>query len=243
MEPIEIWGMVFEIVRKQLPTPAVWLAMQAVKPLAIDGNYFVAALPPQEQYLSSNLQDDQTATAIEDALKEITGRILAFRLIEGATLADWEQEKAREFAPIPEPTPAAVPGHTVMGKAAPTGKTEPAAQPISSSAHLTSADSTRSVSPTWEKLNERLMHGYKSAPFIKYPHGQAQFVLAAVQCISDTMDILMPPTGAVREDQQERALAKVIERLGSVINLDPMFLSLELLRFRGGQGKWPHNTL
>jgi len=214
MEPIEIWGMVFEIVRKQLPIPAVWLAMQAAKPLTIDGNYFVAALPPQERYLSNNLQDDQTATAIEDALKEITGRILAFRLIEGATLADWEQEKAREFA-----------------------------QPAPTSAHLPSADSPPNVSPTWEKLNERLMHGYKTAPFIKYPHGQAQFVLAAVQCVSNTMDLLMPPTGAPRDDLQERALAKVIERLGSVINLDPMFLSLELLRFRGTQGKWPHNTL
>lgn len=237
MEPIEIWGMVFEIVRKQLPIPAVWLAMQAAKPLTIDGNYFVAALPPQERYLSNNLQDDQTATAIEDALKEITGRILAFRLIEGTTLADWEQEKARELAPAPEPIPTAVPGHAVMGKAGPTAQTAP------TSAHLPSADSPPNVSPTWEKLNERLMHGYKTAPFIKYPHGQAQFVLAAVQCVSNTMDLLMPPTGAPRDDLQERALAKVIERLGSVINLDPMFLSLELLRFRGTQGKWPHNTL
>jgi hypothetical protein len=237
MEPIEIWGMVFEIVRKQLPTPAVWLAMQAVNPLTIDGNYFVAALPPQEQYLSSSLKDDQTATAIEDALKEITGRILAFRLIKGATLADWEQEKAREFAPDPEPIPTVAPGHAVMGKAAP----HPA--PPAASAHLPSADSQRSVSPSWEKLNERLMHGYKSAPFIKYPHGQAQFVLAAVQCVSDTMDLLLPPPGAPRDDQQERALAKVMERLGSVVNLDPLFLSLELLRFRAAQGKRPENSL
>lgn len=243
MEPIEIWGMVFEIVRKQLSTPTVWLAMQAVKPLTIDGNYFVATLPPQEQYLANSLQDDQTATAIEDALKEITGRILAFRLIRGQSQADWEKEKAPDSAPIPEsapmiepalkPNPTSVPSHAVMGKAAP----HPAPAPSFS------ADPPRSVSPTWEKLNERLMHGYKSAPFIKYPHGQAQYVLAAVQCVSDTMDVLMPPPGAPRDDQQERALAKVIERLGSVVNLDPLFLSLELLRFRGSQGKWPENSL
>jgi len=249
MEPTEIWDMVFEIVRKQLPTPTIWLAMQAVKPLTIDGNYFVAALPTQEQYLASSLLDDQTATAIEDALREITGRILAFRLIRGQTLADWEQEKAPESAPPSEPVPAlasapahaptltSVPGHAVMGKAShPTTSTAPPAQRLS-------ADPPRSVSPTWEKLNERLMHGYKTAPFIKYPHGQAQYVLAAVQCVSDTMDILMPPPGAPRDDQQERALAKVIERLGSVVNLDPLFLSLELLRFRGAQGKWAENTL
>ncbi len=32
-------------------------------------------------------------------------------------------------------------------------------------------------------------------------------------------------------------LAKVIERLGSIVNLDPMFLSLELWRYRESQGK------
>jgi len=225
MKPSEIWDMVFEAVRKELSVPTVWLAMQAVKPLTIDGNYFVAALSPEDEYLRSNLQDHQASTAIEDALREITGRILAFRLIKGETLADWEQEKARDTAesgPAPEAAPA--PGPAMTGKGA--------------VPHVhSSEDSERTVSPTWEKLSERLTQGYKTAPFIKYPHGQAQFVLSAVKIISDTMDALMPPPGAAREDQQERAFAKVIERLGSVINLDPLFLSLELLRFRESQGK------
>lgn len=228
MEPSEIWGMVFEVVRKSLPAPTVWLAMQAVKPLTIDGNYFIAALPPQDEYLASNLQDNQASTAIEDALREITGRILAFRLIKGETLTDWDREKARETAPSAPDTDA---GHVVMGKAA------SPAPPVHSSPIPSSADSARTVSPTWEKLSERLMHGYKTAPFVKYPHGQAQYVLTAVKIISDTMDTLMPPPGAPRDDQQERALAKVIERLGSVVNLDPMFLSLELLRFREAHGR------
>ena len=257
MEPFEIWGMVFEIVRKQLPVPTLWLAMQAVKPLLIDGSYFVAALPPHEKYLADTLQDNQTSSAIEDALKEITGRILAFRLIKGETAADWQQQKAEEAraeeaAAAPPPVPAPVAGHVVMGKAAPaTPSSAPAsaqtttAQTSSakSSAVYSSAESLRPVSPTWEKLNERLMYGYKAAPFIKYPHGQAQFVLSAVRCISDTMDIQMPPPGAARDDQQERALAKVIERLGSIVNLDPLFLSLELLRFREAEGKKFDSTL
>ena len=81
------------------------------------------------------------------------------------------------------------------------------------------------------------MHGYKTAPFIKYPHGQAQYVLLAVKMISDTMDVMMPPPGAPRDDAQERMLSKTIERLKGVVDLDPMFLSLELLRYRESQGK------
>ncbi len=238
MEPLEIWGMVFETIRKTLPVPTVWLAMQAVKPLTIDGSYFVAALPPQDEYLASNLQDNQASTAIEDALREITGRILAFRLIKGETLADWEREKAREAAPksasASEPLSSVAPSHAVMGSKAGPSATAPTSL---SSPSPSSADSARAVSPTWEKLSERLLHGFKTAPYIKYPHGQAQFVLTAVKHISDTMDAQMPPPGAARDDQQERALAKIIERLGSVVNLDPLFLSLELLRFREAQGK------
>ena len=38
----------------------------------------------------------QATTAIEEALRTITGRILAFRLITGDSLADWEAQKARD---------------------------------------------------------------------------------------------------------------------------------------------------
>ena len=84
---------------------------------------------------------------------------------------------------------------------------------------------------------ERLSLGYKTAPFVKYPHGQAQYVLTAVKHISDTMDVLMPPAGAPRDDAQERALAKVIERLSSIVTLDPLFIALELLRYRELHGR------
>ena len=58
MEPNEIWTQVFDIVRQELALPTVWLAMQAAKPLTIDGNYFVARLPRQDEHLASHLQDN-----------------------------------------------------------------------------------------------------------------------------------------------------------------------------------------
>jgi hypothetical protein len=246
MEPTEIWNRAFETVRREVAVPTVWLAMQAARPLTIDGNYFVAALPAPEEYLASHLQDHQTTTAIEEALRTITGRILAFRLITGDSVADWEAQKSRDTsssrpaeAPptflrpseIAEPPPAffrseSSPPPAAPEPAAPAGPTPAAPKP-----------SNRTVSPSWEKLNERLGHGYKSAPYIKYAQGQAQFILTAVKLISDTMDVMMPPPGAPRDDAQERLLTKAIERLGGIVNLDPLFLSLELMRFRESQGK------
>lgn len=244
MEPTEIWNRAFDSVRREVAVPTVWLAMQAAKPLTIDGNYFVAALPAQEEYLASHLQEYQTTTAIEEALRTITGRILAFRLITGDSLADWEAQKAREAstsrpaeAPptflrpneIAEPPPAFFRSEY----SAPPVESEPAAEPTPAAFK----PSNRTVSPSWEKLNERLGQGYKSAPYIKYPQGQAQFILTAVKIISDTMDVMMPPPGAPRDDAQERLLAKAVERLSGIVNLDPLFLSLELMRFRESQGK------
>lgn len=245
MEPTEIWTRTFDKVRRSVSQPAVWLAMQAARPLTIDGSFFVAALPPQEQYLAVHLEDNQATLAIEEALRDITGRILAFRLIIGTTLADWEREKAKEAAAPPAPEAAAQPPPAFFRSeysAAPTAPAEPVLKTVRP-AHTTMkaaappAAPERAVSPTWEKLNERLSLGYKSAPYIKYPHGQAQYILTAMKIISDTMDALLPPPGEPRDDQGERQLTRTIERLGGIVNLDPLFLALELLRYRETQGK------
>ncbi len=242
MEPSEIWARAFDLVRRDLAAPAVWLAMQAAKALTIDGNFFVATLSPREEYLQNSLQDNQATTAIEEALYTVTGRVLAFRLIIGTTLADWEAAKAAETAPAaasqPD-TPLAAPPPAFFRSeysAAPPPELKPAPPRAAAASRPAAPASDREVSQSWEKLSERLNHGYKTAPFIKYPHGQAGYVLTAVKLISDTMDVLLPPPGAPRDDLQERLLAKAIERLGSIVNLDPLFISLELLRYRESQG-------
>ena len=246
MEPTEIWARTFDIVRAALNVPTVWLAMQAVKPLTVDGNYFVVALPHQDEYLESHLQGTDATLAIEEALRTVTGRILAFRLIVGDALSDWEAQKALEAATSrpAEAPPAffrseasAEPPPAFFRSESSPAPAEPDPVPAAPPPARSYAETTRVVSPSWEKLNERLSLGYKSAPFIKYAHGQAQYVLTAVKLISDTMDVMMPPPGAPRDDAQERMLIKAIERLSGIINLDSLFLSLELLRYRESQGK------
>ena len=244
MEPTEIWARTFDIVRGALAVPTVWLAMQAAKPLAIDGSYFVVALSHQDEYLESHLENTEATLAIEEALRTVTGRILAFRLIVGDALSDWEAQKALDAATSrpAEAPPAffrsessAEPPPAFFRSDSSPAPAEPKPEPAATFTHPPEA--ARVASPSWEKLNERLSAGYKSAPFIKYAHGQAQYVLTAVKLISDTMDVMMPPPGAPRDDVQERLLIKTIERLSGIINLDAMFLSLELLRYRESQGK------
>ena len=241
MEPSQIWANAANRVRQEIADPTVWLALRATQPLLIDGSFFVAALPPSDEYLAAHLLNHQATTAIEEALRDAAGRILAFRLIIGTSAADWVTEKARETGgstpASPEHQAAEPPPAFFRSEATPppTEMTVPAPRPAASQS--SSPQPAREVAQTWEKLSERLNSGYKAAPFVKYPHGQAQFVLTAVKLISDTMDVQMPPTGTPRDDTQERLLAKAIERLSGIINLDPLFIALELLRYRELQGK------
>lgn len=237
MEPSQIWANVANRVRQEIADPTVWLALRATQPLLIDGSFFVAALPPSDEYLAAHLLNHQATSAIEEALRDAAGRILAFRLIIGTSAADWAAEKARETggsAPSSPEHQAAEPPPAFFRSEATPPPTEIVPRPAPADRPQEKA---REVAQTWEKLSERLNSGYKAAPFVKYPHGQAQFVLTAVKLISDTMDAQMPPTGTPRDDAQERSLAKVIERLSGIINLDPLFIALELLRYRELQGK------
>ncbi len=234
MEPSEIWANVSNRVRQQIADPTVWLAMRAAKPLLIDGNFFVAGLSKQDEYLAVHLLNNQATTAVEDALQEAAGRILAFRLITGTSAADWQAEKAAAEA---NESGGEIPDEFRGGFDDDLPADNLSASHQAAAGRPAPPEAKREAAQTWEKLSERLSQGYKTAPFIKYPHGQAQYVLTAVKHISDTMDVLMPAAGAPRDDAQERALAKVIERFSTIVTLDPLFISLELLRYRELHGR------
>ena len=221
LAPHVIWDRVFQRVQRTVNTPMLWLAIQAAKPITADGNFFVIGLAADKEYLATNLQTFENTTAIEDALREVAGHILALRLIEGETLEDWLAIRAKEHAaPLDfEPPPA---------------DTTP---PPNAGASPLAAELPREIFPTWEKMNERLQQMYKTAPAARYPHGQARFVLEAVKYVSDMMDLLMPGPGQPPDDQADRNLSRALERLSSVVNLDAIFLSLELFRYRASRGK------
>lgn len=234
----ELWARAFNHVRDTIDVATVWLAMQAAVPIALDGYYFVAGLASEDQYLAANLQGSEATAAIEDALQQQTGRVLALQIIEGTALADWQAQKAALTGQSPAP---AAPPPAVSARPAPAAAPPPPAQSspgMSAPAAFERAPAAFDAdpSPSWEKLNERLAQAYKAAP-VKYGQGQARFVLRAARLISDTMDALLPASGLPLDEAGERALAKSLERLGSIINLDPLFLALEVMRYRQAQGR------
>ena len=245
----ELWLRTFNHVRDTVEIATVWLAMQAAVPIVIDGPYFIAGLPVGEQYLASNLLTHEATAAIEESLQQLTGRILAFRLIEGTTLEDWHAQKSAVTGEIASPAPnpegsdqAPLPAPPLAaGHEGPASPPSPDERVASQGARAEpqkggGREELPDPAPSWEKLNERLVQAYKTSP-VKYVQGQARFLMRAVRQISDTMDILMPVPGQPPDDIAERALTRCLERLGSVINLDPLFIALEVMRYRQGHDK------
>lgn len=229
----ELWLRAFNHVRDTVDVATVWLAMQAAVPIAIDGHYFVAGLAADDQYLASNLKTNEATAAIEDALQQLSGRVLALQVINGTTLSEWESQKPAltGAAPTPKRTAAAAPVD-MPPPAAPAAPPPAVSRPGAGTFEAPAPD----PAPSWDKLSERLAQSYKSSP-VKHAQGQARFVLRAARLISDTMDSLLPASGLPPDEAGERALFRSMERLGSIINLDPLFLALEVMRYRQAQGK------
>jgi len=302
----EVWKRVSDRLHGTINLPTVWLALQAVQPLEIDGSLFVVAIPKNMKFLAANLKSADHSLAVEEALSEVTGRILAFHIIDGETLDDWANERPRVYesltggqvpdapqesfyrpseqappAPPPPPSPPQAAQHTQQHAAHQpshhakhTGPSHPithGAQPTSpqaapshspndedpdllptnpyarehASRSVTFLEGFTPAAPTenrvviknWDELSVDLTKRFKTAWGVRYPHGQAQFILNAITRISDTMDALMPAVSQGHDEAQERQLAKLLERLSGVVNLDPMFLSLELFRYRRSIGR------
>src|SRR6266700_3935385 len=85
----QIWRATLEKVKVRLVLPSVWRAMEAGRPLVIEGEWFVLGFPPSQSHEGGLLRDSKTANVIERALEEEAGRPLRLRLIEGDTLDDW----------------------------------------------------------------------------------------------------------------------------------------------------------
>jgi len=242
----EIWARTFNRVQREVDIPTVWLAMQAVRPIVVDGNRFVATLPPDLRYLSMNLESSDAAHAIESSLEEIMGRPLAFILIEGQTVEDWEAEKAELLGSAPLITFAD--DDDDMGPEFPVDTSD---QLVFKDEEVTSLPPAFTAAPlttgfqapanegfdSWEKLNEYMSHEQKHFPLVRYPHGQARFLLHCARLIAGTMDRMMPGPGQPSDTAQERQLAKSIERLAVGLTLDPLFVSLEIMRYRQLTGR------
>jgi len=87
------------------------------------------------------------------------------------------------------------------------------------------------VAKSWEGLLETVGRRYAALHLRQLPQFRARYIEEMLAEISDAMDVLMPE-GSPKDELAERSLARVIEKVGTLVEVPPALIALELQRFR-----------
>ncbi|PQV64895.1 hypothetical protein B1R32_103162 [Abditibacterium utsteinense] len=91
-----VWREVRKRVFTKLPfSLSVAETLEAVIPIALDGDHFVVGLDLAHSPMAANLSGGQVKNTIENILRQAAGRAISFELIEGTTLEEWHQVAER----------------------------------------------------------------------------------------------------------------------------------------------------
>lgn len=91
-----IWQTILPEVRNGVTGVGVWTALNAAKPVALEGNQFVLGVPPESSDLSGHLKMHATKLLIERMISQQVGQPIECRVIDGVTPQDWETTKRKD---------------------------------------------------------------------------------------------------------------------------------------------------
>lgn len=102
-EMLEVWNLIREKVKQQVTGRTLYRALDALKPVLIEGETVVLGLPHEEYPLAGHLNAPNVRRWIEQYLGEAYGFQPNLVIIEGTTLADWQlhlrkQEELRKLS-------------------------------------------------------------------------------------------------------------------------------------------------
>jgi hypothetical protein len=179
-----IWRATLEKIKVRLVLPGVWRAMEAARPLLIDGDTYVIGYPASLSHEGGLLLDSKTNNIIERALEEEAGRTLRLRIIEGETLDDWRSYQRREEEAA------------ALQKAAQERRRREA-----------------SVEHGWDSITERLTRRYAEMPLRQLPQMQALYLEEAVDVLADAARRLLGDNASEVDHRSfARVLDRVADR-------------------------------
>jgi len=91
------WESSLPEIRNGVTGVGVWTALNSAIPVAWEDGTFVIGLPLESSDLAGHLKLANTKITIERAMSLALGEQITLRVIEGATLADWETAKRRDI--------------------------------------------------------------------------------------------------------------------------------------------------
>lgn len=210
-DPWDLWHDTVVEVKKRFMQPSFWQALETVIPITIEGNQLVVGLPSAAGHYAGYLTGSENRNRLEKIIQELTGGVyLQLRMIEGTDESDWEDLKKREQA-------------AANARQAHQNRFE---QP----------QTARAV--TWESLMERLYSMFSRAQGHNLPQGRVQYLMQVLPILSETSQKIMD-ANRHDADRNERALARLIEKLAGLVEIPSSVIALELYRYQQANPKKP----
>ncbi len=204
----QLWAQTVERVKKVVIAPTLWRALEKTVPVAWENNTFVVGIGTADGQLASSLNSGEHKSAMEQALRTVANSAdLKFRLIEGTTRADWEYVKAQD--------------------AAATAQRQQAAQKKFVQSETFSS---------WDEIYDQVSRMWAGSEYRALASGKARFLRQAMEMVEKAMAELLPE-GAKTNEQTERGLSRVIERVASMTGSDATILAYMLFERRKGGGQ------
>jgi len=200
-EARKVWLEAVERVKDRTLAPTLWRALEMGVGVTAEGDFFVVGFPPSDTPMSGYLTSSDHRIIIEQVLTELLGNPTRLKVIEGTTLADYEAHKKREAV------------------------AEETRRVTQERKHV-----ERAAERQWEAVAEQCSRKYANTPLRQLPQVRAQYLLEAVQIISEEMDRIHPD--GKLDEIGHRALARVIERVATLADLPSAAVGLELVRVR-----------
>lgn len=176
-----VWSEVLPEVRKGVTGVGVWAALNACKPIALEGGVFVVGLAHQDQELAGHLRMASTKRLIEQYVGLEVGHAVTLRVVEGDTDQDWETEKRRD-----------VEKRRLQELALERHRREIAAR------------------VSWESIYEQFSRKYAALPNRTLPQNRAKFLIEAVDIIVDAL-MTTPITDELSERNYARCIERVAQ--------------------------------
>ncbi len=202
LTPGQIWAQVTNLIKQRVIQPTLWRAMEAAVPIVIDEGDLVIGFPPGTNHLSGHLGTSENKNAIDRALREVAAEPLKIHVIDGTTLQDWHAAKAQEEEK----------------------------RRLSESAFARQRQQSQQEKG-WEMLMETVQRRFAALQNRQFPQTKAHYLAEVLPLLVDTSIKLQDPRPEVNEINQ-RQLARIIDRVGTLAELPPTYIAIEYERLR-----------
>ncbi|MHB1460387.1 MAG: hypothetical protein ACYC1M_03790 [Armatimonadota bacterium] len=198
----QVWAETVDRVKDKIVNITFWGALEAAKPIILDGDFFVVGMPPSDAHLGGHLRNSTYRSELERTIEEISGVHVLLRIIDGITREDWQRVKVREATQDRQKQQSEA-----------VRKREKASDEL------------------WSELFERTQRMYASQPLRSLPQGRAIYLQKVLELTVETMDRIIPPDEPV-DEINARNLARVIERIATNTDTPSTLIAHEFLKVR-----------